>query len=165
MQCRLQREYFDNWQEKCHVTEYVGYSSQTIYRIIYDLSPHFGLEKAERVRAVLFSDDFHDEKLYNFLFEDSEGTVKFGMVAINKNGDSINAVSCIYVLNFSMGYERITDITTQKVFGVSFTSKKRRRQRGELSFANKESLQNFCALKALKEFQRRRIVSKINMTN
>ena len=137
-----------------------------MFSLKYDIAEHFGWDRAEQVCGITFGEE-QEVKMYDFVFDDgnSDGNVKFGMVVLARNGDSINAVSCVYSLKFALGHDIMKRTTTRKILGFSFSSTDTYTERRRLGFATQSSLRNFCALKALEEFQRRGIVSKINMLN
>jgi len=132
--------------------------------LLGDLGRKFGQAAARKLSGIRFCQNL-EVQVYEFTFgdEQSKGKVNFGLIAMTKNGDSINAVSCVYSLDFSVAPERVTKTTKDYFlwFETSSSSHSWTEPKG-LGFVTQRSLMNFCRLKALEEFQRRSIVSRVN---
>ncbi|VDI63058.1 Hypothetical predicted protein [Mytilus galloprovincialis] len=114
--------------------------------------------------GIQFSKDV-DVKIFNFSFGDelNSGVVHFGMVAITKCNNTLDALSCLYTLNFSIARVLVTKTKEETILGIRVGKKKRSwYENRSLGFVTQRALLNFCKYKALEEFKSKNFVSRIN---
>lgn len=167
LQKLLQNEFFSTWEENCNVVEYKGYKLSKLDTLLQKISDNFpssGQNLHSKLNGIAFCSEV-DVKIYEFTFEENltSGVVHFGMVAISRENDVLEAISCLYTLNFKMADVMVTELHKRKILG--FKAKTKRRcwdEAKSLEFVTQEDIVNFCRYKALKEFHKRNLVSNIN---
>ncbi|KAH3789862.1 uncharacterized protein LOC127841508 [Dreissena polymorpha] len=161
----LRWEFFDNWQEECEIKEFKGYSTLQLSSLISDISEMYGEDSIRKLNGIQFCQHLETKK-FEFIFGTDlrTGNLKFGTVVMTKNGDTVNAVCCVYNLKFSVAAEVESETTKEYFLGFETSSKTRTwtKQRS-IGFVTQRSLINFCRMKALDEFQRHGVVSTINV--
>ncbi|XP_061197687.1 uncharacterized protein LOC133205818 [Saccostrea echinata] len=170
LQRTLEREYFSHWNEKCEVQEYRGFSLSQTDLLVRQIGDSFGSFRTNILRQL--SGIHFAEKLgvniYEFTFGEkmSSGEVYFGMIAIAKNEhrDEMNAISCLYKLNFNLGKVKHKETRTFNLFGFIPVDESTETwyESKSLGFVTKNELVNFCRVKALGEFRRRNFISRMN---
>lgn len=164
---KLRKEYFSKWNEECRVDEYHGFGLSQTEELISMISDNLAINKdgiSKKLHGIKFCRTF-DVKIMDFMFEDKfkSGIIHFGMVAISKENNVLNASSCLYTLELEKAEELVIESTTIKLLGFRlWTNKKCRRETKSLEFVTRQDLENFCRYKALVEFNKRNLVSKIN---
>lgn len=167
LQKSLQKEFFSTWEENCNVVEYKGYKLSRLDTLLQKISDNFpsnGQNLHSKLNGIAFCSEV-DVKIYEFTFEENltSGVVHFGMVAISRENDVLEAISCLYTLNFEMADVMVIEQRKKKILG--FNAKTKRRcwdEKKSLEFVTQRDLVNFCRYKALKEFNKRNLVSNIN---
>lgn len=147
LQEKLQNKLFSTWEENCKVGEYKGYNSFKLDILLQKISDNFtinGHNLHSKLTGIAFCNEI-DVKIYEFTFDENltSGVVHFGMVAISKENDILEAISCLYTLNF-----KISDVLVTETKSTEFVPQR--------------DLVNFCRYKALTEFNKRDLVSNIN---
>lgn len=163
---KLQKEYFSKWNEACNVREYNGFDLSQTGELIRKISYDFALNEKgiNKLRGIKFCRQI-DVNIIDFMFEDNlkSGIIHFGMVAISKENNVLNAFSCLYTLDIEKAKELVIKTTTTKILGIRFCKRTQSWSEAKsIEFVSREDLQNFCRYKALVEFNKRKLVSKIN---
>lgn len=167
LQSKLVREYFSNWNEKCEIREYRGYRDNQIETLLQKVSDSFrinGVDIYSKISGIRFAKEI-DVKIFDFSFGDelSSGVVHFGMIAITKCNNTLDALSCLYTLNFSMGRTLVTKTKETTFLGIPCGEEKESwYENKSLGFVTQRALVNFCRVKALKEFKQQNFVSRLN---
>lgn len=167
LQSMLEREYFSNWKEKCEIREFYGYSVNEIEILLQKVSGAFrinGVDIYRKMSGIRFSKEV-DVKIFNFSFGDElrSGVVHLGMVAITKCNNTLDALSCLYTLNFSIARTLVTKTKENTFLGIPYSTETESwYEKKSLGFITQRALVNFCRVKALKEFKRQNFVSRIN---
>ncbi|XP_052765137.1 uncharacterized protein LOC128206598 isoform X2 [Mya arenaria] len=163
----LQDRYFSDWGEACDVKEYNGFTLTELPTLVDKIGDVFGDKKQEiqrKLGQIQFC-EYLDVKVFEFTFgEDlSSGEIQFGMIAISKSGIQLEAVSCLYQLNFTLAPVKVTKETKSYFLGFEIGSSTTTWQEGtRLELVTQKELLNFCRYKALKEFQNRHLATRIN---
>lgn len=147
LQDKLQNKLLSTWKENCKVGEYKGYNLSELDTLLQKISDNFtinGQNLHSKLTGIAFCSEI-DVKMYEFTLEKNltSGVVHFGMVAISKENDILEAISCLYTLNF-----KISDVLVTETKSTEFVPER--------------DLVNFCRYKALKEFNKRDLISNIN---
>lgn len=164
---KLRKEYFSKWNEKCRVDEYHGFGLCQTKELISMISDNLAINKdgiSKKLHGIKFCTTI-DVKIVDFMFEDkfNSGIIHFGMVAITKENNVLNAFSCLYTLELEKAEELVTESKTIKLLGFRlWTNTKCWSETKSLEFVTRQDLENFCRYKALVEFNKRNLVSKIN---
>lgn len=142
LQSKLQNVSFSGWNEDCRISEYKGFELSKKNELMHKISNNFCMTEND-IRNKLMGIDFAPEaevKVFEFTFGEKldSGIIYFGMIAIAHENDFLNAISCLYTLNF-------------KIDGKT-----------NLGFASQRAILNYCRLKALMEFHKNKLVSRIN---
>lgn len=167
LQRKLKNEFFSWWNETCDVQEYHGFELSNMDELLHRISDNFMI-KENNIYNKLLGIEFCekvDNKIFEFTFEDklSSGVVHFGMVAISKKNNVLDAISCLYTLNFKIARVLVTKTVYNTCFGLDMgTVCLRWFEQKSLGFVTQQALVNFCRYKALKEFNDRNLVSSIN---
>ncbi|XP_052788305.1 uncharacterized protein LOC128223096 isoform X1 [Mya arenaria] len=162
----LRAESFDNWNEKCDVRRFDAFSINETDLLIEQIMQGFGDSSSTlrtKLNAIKFCEEY-ENKIIDFTFGDqnSSGTIRFGMIAITRKGDTLDAVSCLYKLEYSIAPKLMSKTITLCFHGVeldSFTTIWA--QKKCLGYITQSRLMNFCRRKALEEFKQQNLVSKI----
>ncbi|XP_052765140.1 uncharacterized protein LOC128206600 isoform X1 [Mya arenaria] len=163
----LQDKYFSDWGEACYVKDYIGFSSSELHTIVEKIGDVFGDNKREiqgHLRQIQFCEDL-DVKVFEFTFGEglSSGQIQFGMIAISKSGIDLEAVSCLYQLNFTLAPISVAKETKRYFLWFEVGSSRSTWQEGtHLGVVTQKELLNFCRYKALRVFQNKNLVANIN---
>lgn len=170
----LRSEYFTKWDENCDVAEFRGFSRDMLGEFFDKIHEKFkvtGTDIRPKLRGIEWAETW-SHKVYEFSFGNvlDSGTIYFGMIALGKektpNGDSFDAITCLYKLDFTIAQERVTRRTEEYFLGslikydVSTWYESR-----SLGFVTQKALKNFCRIKALDAFYKRGLASSINCTS
>ncbi|XP_061182537.1 uncharacterized protein LOC133190870 [Saccostrea echinata] len=167
LQEKLQNEFFTRWKEDCNVQEFHGFAISQMDNLLHKISDKFvinGKNIYSKLQGIRFCEEF-DVNIYEFTFgeELSSGVVHFGMVAISKVNSALDAVSCLYTLNFEVAKVLVTKKRKKRFLGINAgTDRKSWYEPKSLGFVTQRALVNFCRYKALTEFKRKNFVSSIN---
>lgn len=102
--------------------------------------------------------------IFEFTFgqELSLGHVNFGMVAISKENNVLDAISCLYTLNFQIATVLVTRRKKKRFAGINMgTSRRSWHEPKSLGFITQRAFVNFCRYKAMQEFNKRNLVTEI----
>ncbi|CAG2189707.1 unnamed protein product [Mytilus edulis] len=124
LQSILEREYFSNWREKCDIREFYGYRVNQTDSLLRKISGGFRINEVDiynKLRGIQFSDAV-DVKIVKFSFGDEldSGVVHLGMVAISRCNDTLDAVSCLYTLNFTIAPTLVTKTEESTFIGIPY---------------------------------------------
>lgn len=163
---KLQKEYFSKWNEACNVKEYNGFDLSQTGELIRKISNDFALnQKAiNKLRVIKLCRQI-DVKFIDFMLEDkfNSGIIHFGMIAISKENNVLDAFSCLYTLNIEKAKELVKKTTTNKILGIRFCKRTQSwSETKSIESVSREDLKNFCRYKALVEFNKRKLISRIN---
>lgn len=106
LQETLQNEFFSRWDENCNVREYKGFDVTKMDELLHKISDNFvinGMNLYNKLSIIEFCKE-EEVNIYEFTFGQvlSSGHVNFGMVAISKENNVLDAISCLYTLNFQI---------------------------------------------------------------
>ncbi|WAR15888.1 hypothetical protein MAR_030482 [Mya arenaria] len=167
LQEKLQNEYFTRWNETCDVQDFNGIASSELDSLLHKISERFtinGKNIYAKISGIRFAKEI-DVNIFEFTFgeELSSGTIHFGMIAISKESASLEAVSCLYTLDFAVARVRVEKKRKKRILGINAgTDRRSWLEPKSLGFVTQRALINFCRMKALTEFQRRGIITNIN---
>lgn len=134
--------------------------------LLHKISDNFvinGMNLYNKLSIIEFCKE-EDVKIYEFTFgqELSSGLVNFGMVAISKENNVLDAISCLYTLNFEIARVLVTKKKRKRFAGINMgTSRKSWYEPKSLGFITKRAFLNFCRYKAMQEFTKRNLVTVI----
>lgn len=100
--------------------------------------------------------------IYEFTFGQvlSSGHVNFGMVAISKENNVLDAISCLYTLNFQIATVLVTRRKKKRFAGINMgTSRRSWHEPKSLGFITQRAFVNFCRYKAMQELNKRNLVT------
>ena len=128
-----------------------------------------GIDVRPKLNAILWANQW-SYKVYEFTYgsDMDTGTVYFGMIALGKEqaggGDSFDAVTCLYKLDFTVAKIKKEEKTVQRVLGINFGVIDRNiwYEKKKLDFVTQNALNNFCRVKALDAFRKKGLTSSIN---
>lgn len=166
LQETLQNEFFSRWVENCNVREYKGFDVTKMDELLHKISDNFvinGMNLYNKLSIIEFCKE-EDVKIYEFTFgqELSSGLVNFGMVAISRENNVLDAISCLYTLNFEIARVLVTKKKRKRFAGINMgTSRKSWYEPKSLGFITKRAFLNFCRYKAMQEFTKRNLVTVI----
>jgi len=159
MRLALENEYFTNYRESFTIREYNGFSMDQLDELAGDLALHIGGQHATRIMEIRFTANL--ECIVFDFFSDQNpktGTTNFGVVAVVRNGDTVKAVACVYVLDFTLGKDIITTTATTRWFMLFTTTRENTiEEYRDTSYFTKDKLRSFCLSKAYGEFKRKGI--------
>lgn len=164
---KLKSTYFTQWDENCEFRRYSGYTMTQTDDLLRTINQSFnipGFDAYNKLKGIRFTSEM-DVKIYNFSFGDEldKGVVHFGMVAISKSGDVLEAASSLYTLNFKLGQTRVTRTERSTFLGCVVNEESTSwYEKEKLGFATQRAIINFCKVKALKEFKKQNVISRIN---
>ncbi|CAG2236588.1 unnamed protein product [Mytilus edulis] len=170
LQLKLERGYFSNWNEKCEIREFHGYRANQIESLLQKISDGLrinGVDIYSKMSGIRFAKEV-DVKIFYFSFGDklSSSVVHFEMGAITKCNSTLDALSCLYTLNFSMGRTLLTRTKKTRFLGINCGKEKESWYENKiLGFVTHRALINFCRVKTLNEFQRQNFVFRVNDVN
>lgn len=78
------------------------------------------------------------------------------MVAISKENNVLDAISCLYTLNFEIATVLVTRRKKKRFAGINMGTSRRSWHEPKRAFVN------FCRYKAMQEFNKRNLVTEIN---
>lgn len=167
LQKTLQQKCFSRWTENCTVEEYNGYELSQMETLLRAINNNFAVTRTNtynKLQGIKFSGKV-DVKIFEFTFGEklNTGKVFFGMVAISKENDILNAISCLYTLDFILARVLVTKTVNNTFLGFDIGEDTERWFEPEnLGFVTQRALVNFCRYKALREFKTRNLISSIN---
>ena len=167
LQTVLTNKYFTKWDERCEVRRFSGYKVEQTDQLVRSISKSFNIDDFDtynKLQGIKFASEV-DVKIYNFCFGDEldKGVVHFGMVAISKSSNTLDAVTSLYTLNFKLGQTRVTRTDTTTFLGIPIESDSSTWYESErLGLVTQRDIINFCKVKALNEFKRQNVLSHIN---
>lgn len=136
---------FSTFEENIKVSEYKGYNLSRLDTLLQKIGDDLTkISKSQNIHSKLTGITFSHEigyKIRQFTMEENLtlGVIHFGMVAISKENDTLEAISCLYTVNFEMkGRKRLETVVPQR------------------------NIENFFRYKVLNEFKKRNLVSNIN---
>jgi len=152
----LENEYFNSYRETFKVIEYKGFSLDQLDELAGDLACHVGSHHASKVHFIRFHPSYKVD-VYEFIVEEKRdtGTVIFGLVALTKNRNTVEAVACVYELDFTLGHDIITETTTSRSLFFSESKIHTRTQQRSLPNITREAMENFCLIKAHGELKKK----------
>ena len=167
----LRKQYFTKWVETCAVNEFHGYSKgrlEDLFARIHDTFKVTGNDVRAHLKGIQWASQW-SYKVYEFTYGSvmDSGTVYFGMIALGKEqssgGDSFDAVTCLYKLDFTVAKIRVEKKTPKRTLGVRRGTRKRVwYETKKLDFVTQNALTNFCRVKALDTFCMKGLTSSIN---
>lgn len=167
LQNTLKKKCFSRWTENCTVEEYNGYELSQMETLLRAINNNFAVTRTNiynRLQGIKFSGKV-DVKIFEFTFGEklNTGEVYFGMIAISKEHDVLNAISCLYTLNFKLARVLVTRTVNNTFLGFDIGNDTESWFEPEsLGFVTQRALVNFCRYKALREFKKRNLISSIN---
>lgn len=167
IQRKLQNEYFSQWNEECTVKEYKGFGFSQTEELIHKISNDFAIDKNgmyEKLLGIKFMGEL-DVNIFDIIYEDkfNSGSFYFGLVAVSNVNNILNAHFCGYKLNIKKAKKLVTETTTTKFLGIRiWTSTENWSETSSLEVGTRKDLENFCRYKALLEFKKRKLVSRIH---
>ena len=161
VQDRLRNEYFSEWDETCEVMEARKLSIYRLDELVSKLKKQYrgvNFDIRSKIQGIRWASSW-SHKVFEFTFGDnvSSGEVYFGMICLVKSSDGqkVDAVSCLYRLNFTPAQERVVTRETFQFLGFipvdSKTSVHCRKK--SLGYFSKKQISNFCRMKALEAFK------------
>ena len=167
----LRQEYFTNWDENCDVSEFrnfTRYELDNLFDKIHEMFSVTGTDIRPKLRGIQWADTW-SHKVYEFSFGNlsGSGTIYFGVIALGKEksaaGDTFDAITCLYKLDFKIGEEKVTKRTYKHFLGIEVDSQTSTwYETKTIGFVTQKALANFCRVKALVAFQKRGLASSIN---
>lgn len=167
LQGTLQNEFFSRWDENCNVREYKGFDVTNLDELLHKISDNFvinGMNLYNKLSIIEFCKE-EEVNIYEFTFGQvlSSGHVNFGMVAISKENNVLDAISCLYTLNFEIATVLVTRRKKKRFAGINMgTSRRSWHEPKSLGFITQRAFVNFCRYKAMQEFTKRNLVTEIN---
>lgn len=167
LQETLQNEFFSRWDENCNVREYKGFDVTKMDELLHKISDNFvinGMNLYNKLSIIEFCKE-EEVNIYEFTFGQvlSSGHVNFGMVAISKENNVLDAISCLYTLNFQIATVLVTRREKKRFAGINMgTSRRSWPEPKSLGFITQRVFVNFCRYKAMQEFNKRNLVTEIN---
>lgn len=167
LQNTLKKKCFSSWTENCAVKEYNGFELSQMETLLRAINNNFavtGTNIYNRLQGIKFAGNV-DAKIFEFTFGEkfNTGEVYFGMVAISRENDVLNAISCLYTLNFKLARVLVTKTVNNTFLGFDISKDTVSWYESEsLGFVTQRALVNFCRYKALREFKKRNLISRIN---
>ncbi|WAR29630.1 hypothetical protein MAR_003198 [Mya arenaria] len=156
---------FLSWAETCNVKDYIGFTD--LHTLVDKIGDEYGDKKREiqqKLRGIQFCKEL-DVKVFEFTFGEDfcSGQIQFGMIAISTSGIQLEAVSCLYQLDFTLAPVKVTKETKKYFLGLEIGSSTSTWHEGaQLGHVTQRELLNFCRYKALREFQNKHLVTSIN---
>lgn len=167
LQRALQNECFSSWQEKCDIQQYIAVDVSRMDELLQMISSKMAVcdkDIRNKLNAITFCQNF-EQQVFEFTYGESlsEGVIHFGIVAISKDDDVVSACSCLYTLNFELGRMLVTKTTNNTFLGIDIgTETESWTEKRKLGCVTKEAIVNLCRYKALQEFHKRNLISRIN---
>ena len=167
LQAKLRREYFSKWDENFVVDEYRGFSRARFSELLDKVNTKFkvtGENIRPKMEAALYAGDF-SYKIYKIGHTVDSGTNYFGLVALGKEKiagkESFNAITFLYKLDIAVAKIRYDTRTSHYALGFIPVGDEEhtRWETKSLDFATKQSLTNFCRIKAFDAFCRQGLAS------
>ena len=136
------------------VKEYTGYALPDLDKLLRSVSERFNINGQNiyaKLSGVRFAETI-DVKIFEFTFGEqlSSGTVHFGMVAISKAFDTLEAASCLYTLEFEVARVLVTKKRKKRILGVNAgTDRRSWYETKSLGFVTQRAMVNFCRFKGI----------------
>ena len=169
VQNSLRNEYFSAWNETCEVTEARKISISNLAELVSKLEDQYrgvNFDIRRKIEAIRWAPSW-SHKIFEFTFGDNidSGEVYFGMICLAKSpdGQTIDAISSLYKLDFTLAQERIVTEETFQLLGfipldTNRTVQYRRKNLGHFS---KKQISNFCRVKAMEAFKNRGFIHRV----
>ena len=158
---RLRSEYFSKWNETCEVIEATEISVRNLKDLVSKLEHQYrgvNFNIRKKIQGIHWAPSW-SHKVFEFTFGDNidSGKVYFGIICLAKSpdGQTVDAVSSLYKLNFTLAQEKVVTTETFQLFGflpVDSTRKVHYRTRN-LGYFSKKQISNFCRMKAMEAFK------------
>lgn len=161
VQNRLRNEYFSEWDETCEVIEATEISVHNLKDLVSKLEHQYrgvNFNIRKKIQGIHWAPSW-SHKVFEFTFGDNidSGKVYFGIICLAKSpdGQTVDAVSSLYKLNFTLAREKVVKTETFQLFGfipVDSTTSVHYRTRN-LGYFSKKQISNFCRMKAMEAFK------------
>ena len=158
---RLRSEYFSKWDETCEVIEATEISVHNLKDLVSKLEHQYrgvNFNIRKKIQGIHWAPSW-SHKVFEFTFGDNidSGEVYFGIFCLAKSpdGQTVDAVSSLYKLNFTLAREKVVETETFQLFGflpVDSTTTVHYRKRN-LGYFSKKQISNFCRTKAMEAFK------------
>ncbi|XP_015777883.1 PREDICTED: uncharacterized protein LOC107355801 isoform X2 [Acropora digitifera] len=158
---RLRSEYFSKWDETCEVIEATAISVHNLKDLVSKLEHQYrgvNFNIRKKIQGIHWAPSW-SHKVFEFTFGDKidSGEVYFGIICLAKSpdGQTVDAVSSLYKLNFTLAREKVVETETFQLFGilpVASTTTVHYRKRN-LGYFSKKQISNFCRTKAMEAFK------------
>lgn len=158
---RLRSEYFSKWDETCEVIEATEISVHNLTDLVSRLEHQYrgvNFNIRRKIQGIHWAPSW-SHKVFEFTFGDNidSGDVYFGIICLAKSpdGQTVDAVSSLYKLNFTLAREKVFKTETFQLFGfipVDSTTTVHYRTRN-LGYFSKKHISNFCRMKAMEAFK------------
>ena len=162
----LKTEYFSEWHETCDVVEVRKVSVNDLEAIVYELHRQFNGVNFDdirrKIKGVLLAPSL-SHKVFEFTFGNNIGTgidsgvVYFGIIcfAKSRDGQTVDVVSSLYKLDFSLASEKFVVTTTFNLFGFIPLNNKTTvcYRKKKLRHLTTRQIKNFCRFKVMEAFR------------
>lgn len=167
LQKELKNTFFSKWNENVKVKEFNGFDLCKREELLCKISDSFDIYRHDvykQLRGIEFSREV-GVRIYEFTFGEKldSGVVYFGMIAVSKDENVFNAISCLYTINFEIAKVLVTKTVHNTFLGFDTgTERERWYEEKTRGFLTNRGLINLCRYRALKEFKARNLISSIN---
>ncbi|XP_067018086.1 uncharacterized protein [Acropora muricata] len=158
---RLRSEYFSKWDETCEVIEATEISVHNLKDLVSKLEHQYrgvNFNIRKKIQGIHWASSW-SHKLFEFTFGDKidSGEVYFGIMCLAKSSDgqTVDAVSSLYKLNFTLAREKVIETETFQLLGfIPLDSRTTVHYRTRnLGYFSKKQISNFCRMKAMEAFK------------
>lgn len=158
---RLRSEYFSKWDESCEVIEATEISVHNLKDLVSKLEHQYRGVKfniRKKIQGIHWAPSW-SHKVFEFTFGDNidSGEVYFGVICLAKSpdGQTVDAVSSLYKLNFTLAQEKVVETETFQLLGfIPLDSRTTVHYRTRnLGYFSKKQISNFCRMKAMEAFK------------
>lgn len=166
LQKKLENTFFSKWNENVRVKEFSGFDLCKREELLCKISDSFDIYRHD-VYKKLCGIEFNREvsiSVYESTLGEKldSGVVYFGMIAVSKDENVFNAISCLYTINFEIAKVLVTKTVHNTFLGFDTgTERERQFEEKNLGFLTNRGLRNLCRYRALKEFRARNLISSI----